>query len=52
VIIALLSDIHGNLEALTACLKHAGESTVARHAAEAKVVVKENHDDIDKTRAT
>ena len=31
-IIALLSDIHGNLEALNACLKHASEHGVGRHA--------------------
>lgn len=31
-IIALLSDIHGNLEALQACLKHATESRVGRYA--------------------
>jgi diadenosine tetraphosphatase ApaH/serine/threonine PP2A family protein phosphatase len=31
-IIALLSDIHGNLEALNACLKHASEHGVERHA--------------------
>ena len=31
-IIAILSDIHANLEALKACLKHAAESGVARYA--------------------
>jgi diadenosine tetraphosphatase ApaH/serine/threonine PP2A family protein phosphatase len=31
-IIALLSDIHGNLEALDACLTHAGESRPDRYA--------------------
>jgi len=31
-IIALLSDIHGNLEALQACLKHATESRAGRYA--------------------
>jgi diadenosine tetraphosphatase ApaH/serine/threonine PP2A family protein phosphatase len=31
-IIALLSDIHGNLEALDACLKHADESGAERYA--------------------
>jgi len=31
-IIALLSDVHGNLEALNACLKHAGEHGVGRYA--------------------
>ena len=31
-IIALLSDIHGNLEALDACLKHAAEKGVERYA--------------------
>jgi diadenosine tetraphosphatase ApaH/serine/threonine PP2A family protein phosphatase len=31
-IIALLSDVHGNLEALTACLKHASENGVGRYA--------------------
>ncbi len=31
-IIALLSDIHGNLEALTACLRHARERGARRHA--------------------
>jgi len=31
-IIALLSDIHANLEALNACLKHAAESGAARYA--------------------
>jgi diadenosine tetraphosphatase ApaH/serine/threonine PP2A family protein phosphatase len=31
-IIALLSDIHGNLEALNACLKHAGERGAGRFA--------------------
>jgi diadenosine tetraphosphatase ApaH/serine/threonine PP2A family protein phosphatase len=30
-IIALLSDVHGNLEALDACLKHATESGAARY---------------------
>jgi diadenosine tetraphosphatase ApaH/serine/threonine PP2A family protein phosphatase len=30
-IIALLSDVHGNLEALDACLKHASESGAARY---------------------
>jgi hypothetical protein len=29
--IALLADIHGNLEALEACLRHAGESGATRH---------------------
>jgi diadenosine tetraphosphatase ApaH/serine/threonine PP2A family protein phosphatase len=32
VIIALLSDIHSNFEALTACLKHAATNGAARHA--------------------
>jgi diadenosine tetraphosphatase ApaH/serine/threonine PP2A family protein phosphatase len=32
VIIALLSDVHGNLEALNACLKHADESGVDGYA--------------------
>jgi diadenosine tetraphosphatase ApaH/serine/threonine PP2A family protein phosphatase len=31
VIIALISDVHGNFEALEACLKHAGLSGVDRH---------------------
>jgi diadenosine tetraphosphatase ApaH/serine/threonine PP2A family protein phosphatase len=31
-VIALLSDIHGNLEALDACLKHAGENGAERYA--------------------
>lgn len=31
-IIALLSDIHGNLEALSACLKHADEAGAGRYA--------------------
>ena len=31
-IIALLSDVHGNLEALNACLKHAGRNGVERYA--------------------
>jgi diadenosine tetraphosphatase ApaH/serine/threonine PP2A family protein phosphatase len=31
-IIALLSDIHGNLDALNACLKHASESGAGRYA--------------------
>jgi predicted phosphodiesterase len=31
-IIALLSDVHGNLEALNACLKHADGSGVERYA--------------------
>jgi diadenosine tetraphosphatase ApaH/serine/threonine PP2A family protein phosphatase len=31
-IIALLSDVHGNLEALNACLKHASEHGVGRYA--------------------
>jgi diadenosine tetraphosphatase ApaH/serine/threonine PP2A family protein phosphatase len=31
-IIALLSDIHANLEALTACLKHAAETGTGRYA--------------------
>lgn len=31
-VIALLSDIHGNLEALHACLKHAGENGAERFA--------------------
>lgn len=31
-IIALLSDVHGNLEALDACLKHARESGAGRYA--------------------
>jgi diadenosine tetraphosphatase ApaH/serine/threonine PP2A family protein phosphatase len=32
VLIALLSDVHANLEALTACLKHARESQAGRYA--------------------
>ena len=31
-IIALLSDVHGNLEALNACLKHASETGAGRYA--------------------
>jgi len=31
-IIAILSDVHGNLEALNACLRHAGGSGVDRYA--------------------
>lgn len=31
-IIALFSDVHGNLEALNACLKHASEHAVGRYA--------------------
>ena len=31
-IIALLSDVHGNLEALQACLKHASEAGASRYA--------------------
>ena len=31
-IIALLSDVHGNLEALSACLKHASENGAGRYA--------------------
>ena len=30
-IIALLSDVHSNLEALNACLKHAGENGATRY---------------------